>query len=116
MGRCRPCFFVWCNDMETGSQKIASQLLERLPRGPLHAIVTTQNLGFPPCLPGLDPIKVVDIACHGHWVLIVDHDLDGRGKVVVHAGAGEKPPLKRIPDAGQLGDGHSVRELDMVEP
>lgn len=45
----------------------------------------------------------------------IDHDLDGGGKVVVDAGAGKFPSLVGLADAGELGDGHAVRELDVAE-
>ena len=60
----------------------------------------------------------VEGAVRGEFVGVrrVDHHLDGRGEVVVDAGAGEKPALEGIPDAGQLGDGHPVGEFDVCEP
>lgn len=45
----------------------------------------------------------------------IDHHLDGGGKIIVHAGAGEFPGLVGLADTGELGDGHAVGELDVAE-
>lgn len=45
----------------------------------------------------------------------IDHDLDGRGEVVMHSDAAEFAFFECGFDAGILGNGHAVGELDVVE-
>jgi uncharacterized membrane protein len=45
----------------------------------------------------------------------IDHHFDGGGEVVVDARTGKKAPFECLLDAWQFGDGHAMRQLDVVK-